>query len=251
MRLEIAHASLQFSLGPKAHTHDIEKLFNQDFDVITGTEAGPGSNNTVAELIRMSREMNYRLSRSNRYDTWVAFKRALIVPGTWKTGEEFVLDRSSKTTPRPPGRWGDKGIVWGQAELKTIGLVSVGSVHPLTHKGAGEKYKKISDQEFAEANEAWAREHGAGSNIAFLGGDFNLNDKYNDLMHGGPLTSCWDELHKYPKAVHGLIDAVLSYDPDKRVKCVSAKVFSDKEFFLYGDHNLVVTKYDIEELQAA
>lgn len=246
MKLKIAHTSLEFKDSNPQHTADFEKIFSQGYDLIGGTEAGPGAGNTNVELKRLAKKHGYKINVSNRYDTWVAVKASLITRGSWRKGAVFVMWRQSKAAPNASGRWGDKSITWASFRNKDIGRVSVGSVHPLTKKGGGPDLKRRTDRLFGRKIAAWFRRFAKGSAaIAFVTGDFNLVDAHNDLFHGAPITSCWDELGKYPNTGHGNIDAVGSADADGRVKCLNAFVLDDKDMFMFGDHFVVVTTYEV------
>ncbi len=247
--LKFAHASLQFSDTAKQHTEDITAIFSRGYDVITGTEAGPGAGNTRDELKRIGALKGYHVHVTARYDTWVAVKKSLV-KDSLKTGAEFAIWRSSKHTPKPPGRWGDRGVVWISWNMgPTFGTLSVGAVHNLTWKGAGEAIKKKTDIEYAKVMQAWADVHGKGTLLAFIGGDFNRSDKTNDVFMGqAKFKTCWDDLKKWPNTGHGNIDAIARYKPDGRVKCVGARVLDDKKLFLNTDHFLVEAEYEITAL---
>lgn len=247
-RLRFAHCSLQFSDTPAQHTDDIERLFKRGYDVLTGTEAGPGANNTLRELRRCARKYGYRLSITHRYDTWVAVKGSLVV-SDYDEGAEFALWRSSRTPGDQPGRWGDKGVVWASWNMgPTYGEFAVGAVHNLTHGGAGKEWKRKSDEIYARVMGEWAAEHGRGKRLAFIGGDFNLVDKRNDVFKGHPLTTCWDDLKRWPGTGHGNIDAIARYDRDGRVRCVGARSLNDRQVFLNTDHFLIEAEYEIQPL---
>ena len=247
--LKFAHASLQFSDTAKQHTEDITTIFSRGYDVITGTEAGPGANNTSDELKRIGALKGYHVHVPGRYDTWVAVKKSLV-KDSLKTGAEFAIWRSSKHTPKPPGRWGDKGVVWLSWNMgPTYGTLAVGAVHYLTNGGAGKALKAKSDTEYARVIQKWADTHGKGTLLAFIGGDFNLSDKTNDVFKGqAKFRTCWDDLEKWPNTGHGNIDAIARYKPDGRVKCGGARVLDDKKLFLNTDHFLVEAEYEITAL---
>lgn len=245
-RRTIAHISMQFSDSSAQHTADIEKVFKAGLNIITGTEAGPGSGNMNAELIRIAAKYGYVLSITNRYDTWVAVKKTLVKTGTTPvTSSVFAIWRYSRYTPTPPGKWSDKGIVFVTYHDKELGLITVGSVHYVTVGGAGKALKRTLDAEYAKKIGAFAKSKGAGYQLVFIGGDFNLSDRLGDVFKGQPLTTCWDELKKWPDTGHGNIDAIASYDGDGRVRCLDAQVLKDGAFFLNTDHFLVRTTYGI------
>lgn len=237
VKRKVAHASLQFSDTAAQHTQDVETLFSRGYHIITGTEAGPGANNTSAELRRLAKEKGYRLRIKG--DTWVAVDQDIIKPGSWKSGGLFALNRSSKTTPKPPGRWGDKYVTWGQYFDKDLGdLLSVGSVHYLTNGGAGPKYKTESDKAYAQKEKEWS-ETTAKDGYALINGDFNRNDAKFDVFMGiAPFVTAADELKKHPNTGHGPIDAIARRKTDKGVKFTAWRVFTDQQVFLNSDHFL-------------
>lgn len=246
--LTFAHVSLQFSDTPKQHTHDLLKIFARGYEVITGTEAGPGSNNTSAELKRIGAANGYRVQVTSRYDTWVAVKRS-IISGGLKRGTDFALSRSYRHKPTPSGRWGDKAVVWMSWNMDNYGTLSAGSVHYVPHSGAGAELKVKLDSVYSRVIQLWGKTHGRGTRLAFIGGDFNLWDKKRDVFKGiADFDTCWDELKKWPSTGHGNIDAIAQYGPDARVKCVGARVLNDKQFFLHGDHFVVEAEYEIKAL---
>lgn len=244
MRLRIAHVSMQFSDKRDQQLHDARVAFSRGYDIITGTEAG--GDNGVAKALEVAAEENgYRLHNPRRYDTWVAVKGE-IVADKWNTGQRFALWRSSRTTPKPRGRWGDKGIAWATFDFGgRFGRVAVGSVHYLTRGGAGD-YKRPSDRKYAEQIRKWVTRKGKKSRLAFIGGDFNLVDKHHDLFYGVPMTTCWDDLQKWPGTGHGNIDAIARYDKDTRVRCVGARALRDNRVFLHSDHFIVEAEYEIK-----
>lgn len=245
-RLKIAHASLQFSDSSKQHTADIEKIFSLGYDIIGGTEAGPGAGNTSAELKRCAEKYGYRLSITSRYDTWAAIKKSIITPGSFKSGADFAVWRGTKQTPKPPGNWSDKAVVWVQADIPDIGTLSLGAVHYVTNGGAGAALKKKLDADYAKVINTWSKAHGKGSALAFITGDVNLSDKTNDVFKGlANMSTCWDDLKKWPNTGHGNIDIIARYKGDGRVKFVGAKVLDDKALFLNTDHFLIEATVEI------
>lgn len=250
--LSMAVAPMQFSDSTKEADADFAKIFARGHDVIFGTEVGPGSGSDEVFEAR-AKAGGYRIAHFARYDTWVAVKASLVKKGTWKTGADHALDRSSMQKPTPPGRWGDKAIVWAECEIEGIGVCAFGAVHPLTFGGAGQAWKEKSDDLHAAVCAEWIKKHGKGKAIAFLGGDWNLNDRKNDLTQGkwGGV-SCWDELKTWPNTGHGNIDAVLRSTSDTRVlRFVSARVLTDARLPLATDHFLTEVKVEVAELIAA
>jgi hypothetical protein len=84
--------------------------------------------------------------------------------------------------------------------------------------------------------------------FSFFTADTNLVDRTTDVFFGKPLTTCWDELGKWPDTGHGNIDVVGSVDNDHRVKCENAKVLTDKDLELFTDHFVVSTQYRVHKI---
>jgi hypothetical protein len=243
-----AHISLEFSDGSKQHTADIEKVFNQGYHYITGTEAGNGAGNTRSELERCAQKFGYLLATARGYDTWVAIRKSFVVDGTWKTGTNKAFSASSEFDPKPRGTWGTKGVVWAEFRDQNLGVISIGSIHPITAKAAGVEIKKQTDALMMTTVEKWGAKHGKGTLLAFIGGDINKNDKKLDVFLKAPFTTCWDELKVWPSTGHGTIDVIASYDDDARVRCLRARAHDDTDFFLNTDHFLITADYEIQVL---
>lgn len=247
-RLKFGHASLQFSDNDAMHRADIEKIFARGYDVITGTEAGPGAGNTSKVLVEMAKKYGYKLVSPGRYDTWVAVK-AVLVHSDWKQGAVRALDRSSMHKPTPPGRWGDKAAVWASWNMgPTFGAFAVSSSHPLTWGGAGKALKESTDKVYATKIEAWRKSFPAATEC-FANGDWNRNDKTGDVFRGiAQFITAADELKAWQNTGHGPIDAVSREKGSKRVKAISWTVLDDTEFFLNTDHFLCEAVYEVTAL---
>lgn len=235
---KVAHISLQFSDSAASHTHDIEAVFSRGYDIITGTEAGVGANNTSAELARFSREKGYYFTPV-KGDTWVAVSKSIVKPGSWKHGAIFALPRSSQTTPAPKGRWGDKFVNWGQwFDTELDSTVSQCSLHYLTNGSAGPKLKESSDAAYSTKVKEWS-ETVAADGYALANGDFNRNDEKYDVYRGiAPFITAADELRAWQNTGHGPIDAVGRRKTDKGVRFKSWHVVDDTELSLFTDHFL-------------
>jgi hypothetical protein len=92
-----------------------------------------------------------------------------------------------------------------------------------------------------------------GSRLAFYMGDMNHDDRrkayspYDAQLRRQDLTSCWDELGRWP-ATHengGTIDVVGSYDPDRRVRCLRARTWHQ----LHSDHSALSAFYGISPVR--
>ena len=133
------------------------------------------------------------------------------------------------------------------------GISGIGAAHYLTkarHPGA--VHAGIDhwawNKKLGTAVGKWAEVAGAGISTAWYGGDQNMNDSRNgqpqgDTFFGAPMTSCWDELSKWPNTGHGTIDVIATYDNDGMVSCIDARALDDGRFFLEQDHYLVEAIY--------
>lgn len=247
--LRVAHISMQFNDSPAQKRSDTNKIFARGYDIITGTEAGGTALNVA--LRDAAKAHGYYVHVTGTYDTWVAMRQTLA-HGGYLTGQEHVMQRARHTRPKPPGIWGPKALVWASWTMPGYGRITVGSVHLLTKKGAGARLKKSSDRKFARTANRWGRRHGRGTNVVLVAGDFNLSDRRFDLFKmwrgRAPFLTCWDELREWPNTGHGNIDAVARYIPDKRVRCVGARVLNNKVLHLYTDHFVVEAEYEIKSL---
>ena len=243
-----AHASLEFSLSPAQHTHDIEAIFAhesaRDAKWITGTEAGRAANNTAKELTRIGKAHGYTVFVPKAgTDCWVAVAEDFI-GGEWKTGYTKVIDSSRKSGD--PHHYCEKGVVWVQFFSTTYGTISIAAAHHLTAGAATDAGRatdpvnhQAANMRLSHAIGDWATEHSSRRNLAFFGGDTNMRDKDTDVFFGAPLTTLWDELNVHENTGHGNIDVIASCDHDGRVVGKSCHALDDKEIQLDGDHFLV------------
>lgn len=248
-KLKFAHLSLQFSDSKAAQTADLEKLFARGYDVITGTEAGHVKTDwNQREVSRVAAKYGYKVSNPVGIDTWVAVKASLVASG-WKASHVHVLEQSSQFTPKPPGRWGDKGIAYAEFNMgKTFGAFAVGSCHYLTWGGAGKDLKLKTDKQYATALEKWRASYPAATEV-FAAGDWNRNEKQYDVFMGiAKFLSAPDELKKYENTGHGPIDSIAREKASTRVKAVAVRVLDDTELSFNTDHFLVEVDYEVTAL---
>ncbi len=256
-----AHASLQFSLSPAQHTADIESIFAHESarsaTWITGTEAGAAANNTSRELRRVGKAHGYAVFvPTTGTDCWVAVAEA-IIDGEWKTGYTKVLDSGRKAGD--PHHYTERGVVWVQFFNNTYGTISIAAAHHLAKGRTPHAEQRdqpgdpvdhfAANQKLSRAIGDWATEHGARRNLAFFGGDTNMNDKNTDVFFGAPLTTLWDELKVHPNTGHGNIDVIASSDRDCRVTGRSCHALDDSELKLNADHFLIDAEFAIRPRQ--
>lgn len=235
--VKIAHLSMQFSDGSDAVKHDVKKLFNQDFKIVTGTEAGPGG--IVRTILwKGAIEAGYRIHFAHA-DTWVAVKKDFI-KGDWHTDYIKVIGASEGV-----GKHGERGVVWVEFESVLNRKFVVGAGHYLTNGRRPGDPNFLLNRRHGPVFEKWVKGHGKGA-VVIYNGDQNMNDEHLDTFFGAPLTSTWDKLKKWPNTGHGNIDVVASYDRNLGVDWKNTVVLNDDKFPLRTDHFLVVATADIK-----
>jgi hypothetical protein len=248
-KIKIGHCSLQFSDGPKMWQHDVALIFARGYQWITGTEAGEAVNWRILYAEAKRRGYTIRRYKSN----WIAISNKIVKQGTTvKWGVQTLVDNDLVAGPGHDSNYIFATFVHSEQGVGTISVVS--SHYPT-------KGTPVSKDPARRVNLKWTTlmgkkisakmaDLGEGSALAFYGGDQNIEDSKADTFFGGDVTSCWDELKKYPGTGHGTIDVIATYDRDTRVRCLSADSFTDKELFLHTDHYLVEATYQIERLAA-
>lgn len=193
------------------------------------------------ELERVTRALGYQLCLPPEGDT------AIMVHGSHQV-ESLGYIHAVDASQRP--RHGARGIQWvrirpaGTDESVTF---AVGHWVRVAADEGGQRTAMTDDLA------ALMRKAAAGDRIGFWAGDMNNPDHEQDRtpmdhqLDAGDLTSCWDELGRYP-ATHGTatLDVVGSYDPDRRVHCVRARVWPR----LSSDHRPMSAFYRIENRRA-
>jgi lysozyme len=238
--VKYVHVSLQVSDTPEQQKADAKKVFTRfaDADIISGTEAGPASD--LAEyLAAEAKEADFRFHKHpGGSDVWIAVNRKLI-KGDWQTDYQPVVDGVA-------GKFAGKGLLTVSFESTLGRRISVGAAHHM-FKGQrpGDPYY-ADNLRLTAAIGQWAREAGRGSAIVFYAGDTNTVDRTEDVFHGAPLTTAWDELGRYENTGHGNIDVIASFDPDKGVTAVSCVALDDTELRRFTDHFPVIAVFAVK-----
>jgi hypothetical protein len=244
--VRIQHTSLQFSDSKAQHVHDVNKIFTRAVDrsiwACSGTEAGGGDNHDLRDALIRSAHVHDFFLNSNPNGEWVALNKRFLTNFDQGFAGPFVPAEGGK------GGHSARGVVWasGKALHGHLGRLCFGSCHYLTDRS--EEKNNQTNLAIVKGIGAWGRTHGKGSGVVFIGADANTNDRTQDVFMGRPFTTIADELKKWP-ATHGanVIDVIASYDHDGRVVARAYQVYSDKEFSLYTDHNLLHAVYEITE----
>lgn len=252
--IRLQHSSLLVFTTPEQKRQDAKRVFSTGAPIITGTEAGAGRGKATEDALRHSaKQWNYKIWLPGPQDAWVAIKESLMDKGKFK--DEGLIDviPGSGRGDDPNGRYTAKGLPWVTFDCtQWKGEVSVGAGHWLT-KGRtpgqtppGQHNHYQWNTRMAKTVGAWAEDKGQGSGVVFYGADTNINDKPDDVFRGRPLTTCWDEIGKHPITLgKSTMDVIATYDKDKRVKCLSARVHKDHDLFLHADHFTISAVYRI------
>ena len=243
VRITMAHDSLQFSDTRDQKLEDVADVFDRADALgawwVTGTESGDQPLSGIVK--REARRHGFRLHRNR--GNWIAVRRDKITPGTYRTGVVFVAHRDEFE-----GRGRDRAFPWVKFTNVDVGTIAVAAGHyPTKGKRPGDPNHHIN-RRYAAKLGAWARRHGKGKALAFYQGDQNMPDDKVDTFLGQPLTTCWDELGKYPGTGHGVIDVIASYDKDGRVSCSWARALNDRQFHQHSDHFHIEAGYDVRVL---
>lgn len=224
---DMQHTSLEAGDTDAQKKQDVQALFKRGrakhMRVLTGTEAG--TEPTASLLVASAQKFDYWLRIGG--DSWVAFDK------TWASkklddGFTKVLDSGSGHSAR--------GVTWITCATP-VGRVSVASMHLLTAKSL--EQEPHANEKMQDAAVKWAKAHGP---LAFVNADTNMDDEGRNVWASGVLTTCWDELKKYPDTLGGgpsnTIDVIsrLSSGP---TKFTGATRFTDADFSLHADHFLI------------
>jgi len=243
--LRTQHTSLQFSDSLAQQKHDVRSLFANGvlYPIKTGTESG--NDNALNDLVKAeAAEFNHivHFFRGN----WVAIDRKIIKPGSVKKGSVFVAKASDVVGPGHDS--GFATVAFDHVDPR-IGRVNQAAAHyPTKGSRPGDPNYKIT-KKYAEEISKWMAKVGAGSDLAFVNGDFNMDDAKLDWAHGGNFTSMGDELKKHPNTGHGPIDGFASYDKDGRVKANGYRVLNDTQRKMFSDHFVCIGAWEITHLK--
>ena len=224
---KMQHTSLEAGDTDAQKEHDVDALFRrarkEGIPVLTGTEAGT---DPMSGLLKEgAKENGYWLRIGG--DSWVA------VDKTWAT--EKVNDGFNKVIDSGSGH-SARGVTFMVCKTP-VGKIAVASMHLLTEKSL--EQEPHANEKLQDAAVQWAKNHGP---LAFVNADTNMNDKQKNVWGSGALTTCWDELGKYPDTLAGGPDAtidVLSRLTSGPTKFTAANRYKDDQFRLNADHYLI------------
>lgn len=243
--LRMQLSPLQFSDSARQQERDVEKIFSTGwrFPIKSGTESGPET--ALHKLLKEAAgDYNHRIhfARGN----WVAVEKSIIRKGSVKEGTHFVASTKDVLGP-------GHDLVYPTIEFDhvnaPIGRIGYAAVH-LATKGArpGDPNYKVNG-DYIDSVTRWMTRAARGSDLAFIGGDFNSNDKHNNWPRSKAWTSMGDELRKWPGTGHGPIDGFGSFNKDGRVTAHHLRVLNDEALHMFSDHFMVRGTWNIRHLK--
>lgn len=253
MRLNLMHASMQFSDSTAQKKADCDAIFGRartrGVAWVTGTEAGGAHAGDLRDQLRAaSNEHGYKFAAARGQDAWVSVNRDLIA-GDWGTYYEPVLKPSEGV-----GHHSARGCFAVDFDGGRLGHVTVIPYHLLT-KGRPEgplEYRVNLDENkrMMQAIADYAALMGKGpENLVFIGADANIPTRSMDEVLGFPFITAQKELNQHPPTGHGPIDIIGHHTLDtRRIKWVYVRALDDSEFRLHTDHFVLEAGCDVELL---
>jgi len=231
--LELGQASQRFTVDKGQALLDFHFLLSKGPDVVGFTEALQ----FYAQLRRACAERDYQLLLPPAGDTAIA-----VHPSHHVQAHRF------EKVNDPGPHHGARGVHLVEFTTPDGERVTFAEAHWLTRRSDDGHQRLAMTKAMADVMTEAAR----GSRLGFWAGDTNNPDRPSatsevDLaLRKGNLTSCWDELGRYPDT-HGdsTLDVVGSYDPDRRVSCLRARVWPQ----LHSDHRPLSAWYSIRPMQ--
>jgi hypothetical protein len=243
--VRILHASCQFSDTRAEHAHDARAIFaharRSGIELVSGTEAG--GNSLSWQIPKAARAHGYAIEL--RGGDWVAVDREFGIVDR----RGYVPVYAGLSRPARLGGHGPRGITWIRVrprDRRIAPAVFYGSSHWLTRRSLRASGLR-SNRRLARAVGRWAADHGRGDALVFYAADVNEDDRRRDVFARGPLTTCWDELRKWPatRSSGRTIDVIASLDWDDRVSCSGARRLDDRDLFLFSDHAAIEAGYRV------
>lgn len=233
-RLQLEQASSAFTLPDAQAREDFREALTRGADAVGFTEI-----NKRAHLLREACD-------AKGYVLVAAGDVGLAVRSIHRLTDHGVIT-SVPGQPGPASEGGhtERPILWASfIPFGTGELVTAHVAHWVTHAADTGHQQLAMTRDMADA----VAEHSKGHRLGFWLGDTNnpdratINTDVDKALRRGDLTSCWDELGRYPDT-HGAstLDVVGSYDPDRRATCVRARVWPSA----HSDHLAVSAWYSV------
>jgi hypothetical protein len=255
-RIKVVHASGEVFDNIEQARKDLWDLFSLEAVILCGTESG---NDDRQAMMRHDLEAEgYHAFLPGATDGWVALHKNFVGNATLSVRYDQV--RESGAANHDPHPYAGAGVIEMAFTHPRLGQITVvGGGHYLTkgrYEGQAQEQFPNDPVHHREENKRLARAMAnaciagsEGKGISFFTADTNMVDKDDDVFFGKPLTTCWDELGKWPNTGHGNIDVIGTVNADSRVKLHDAYVLDDDRFPQNTDHFVVVAEYDIRKLK--
>lgn len=191
--------------------------------VLTGTEAGTDPTASLIKQAASDKEFYCYIAG----DGWVCIDKRWATKKV-NTGWHKVVDSGSGHSAR--------GVTWMTVDTP-YGQVSVAAMHLLTAKSS--EQEPNANGRLQDAAVSWAKDHGP---LSFIGADVNANDETKNVWGSKDVTTCWDELGKWPDTHEGGPDAtidVFTRLTSGSATFTAAKVLPDADLQLNADHKLI------------
>jgi hypothetical protein len=238
--IRIGHISMQSTDRPGEQHADARKVFARakarNYVWLTGSEA----NNATVSAVFESEANAAGFYYVRGGDAWIAVPKHRV-NGVLQHGFTPVIKGEAHKFPT-------RGVTRATYVDDELGKVTVLACHMQTKRTSVDR--PHDNVLLATEIGKQARQYGQGTSLVFYGGDQNITDRTDDTFKGQPLTSCWDELKRWPNTGHDNIDVIASYDGDIRVTAKAADAFDDTEFSLNTDHYLIEAVYTVADVGA-
>ena len=254
MRLNLMHASMQFSDNTAQKQEDCDAIFGRartrGVAWVTGTEAGQVGAGSLRDVLKdASREYGYRFACPRGQDSWIAVNKEII------TGPVNTFYEPTMKAGEGVGHHSARGCFTVDFEAGRLGNVMVSPYHLLTRgrpapAPAEQRVNLTLNREMMAAIGARLSEHTVGDPeaLAFIGADTNIPTPMDEFL-GQPLVSAQGILGVNPGTGHGPIDVIGCHKADlKRVTWVYVRALDDSEFRLHTDHFVLEAGCDVDLL---
>lgn len=236
MRIHLMQASSAHSLSDPQARSDFMVNLGSRADVVSFTEVHE-RHDVLADCCDL---MGYQLILPDEGDVALAVLRThtLIVSGSVASVPAQGHGGGHPAHTARPVLWA------GFRPHGTREAVTVHGAHWVTRR-ADTGHQQL---ELTEDLARVVRSHAQGRRLGFWMGDTNSPDVRADrtpvdrALRKGQLTSCWDELDRWPPTYrNATLDVIGSYDPDGRVSCDRARVLRPT----HSDHRAVSAWYTV------
>jgi len=221
------HTSLEAGDTDAQKKADVKAVFSHARGagnvVLTGTEAGTEPTIGLIQNEASAKEFYCHIAG----DSWICVDKRWATKKV-DTGWNKVVNAGSGHSAR--------GVAWMTVDTP-LGRMSFAAMHLLTAKSS--EQEPNANPKLKDAAVQWAKDHGP---LSFIGADVNADDRSKNVWGSSAVTTCWDELKKYPDTLEGgpdnTIDVFtrLSSGP---ARFTSARAMSDADLKLNADHKLI------------